>query len=104
MTDGGEIPLVFGVLELNLFFRQPIPINRTNQLLVFLQQSLSEFLSFLFVHLNVPLYPPKPSWFRTGKWEYMLRDRHVNKRLFDDSSFRTGAPSDLTLKRPNNCN
>src|SRR5215510_5717821 len=96
MTDGGEISLVFGVFELNLFFCQPIPIDRTNQLLVFLQQSLSEFLSFLFVHLNVPLYPPKPSWFRTRNWEYMLRDRRVNKGLFDDSLFRTGAPGVFT--------
>ena len=56
MADGGEIAFVFCVLQLDLFFRQPISIDRANQLLVFLQQSLSEFLCFLFVHyvLSVP--------------------------------------------------
>src|SRR5215470_12437084 len=51
MTDSGEVALVLGVLELDFFFRQPVPINRTNQLLILLQQSLAEFLNFLFVHL-----------------------------------------------------
>src|SRR5262245_56683714 len=61
MTDRGEVALVFGVLELDLFFSQPVPINRPNELLVFLQQPLAEFLNFLFVHLCSSLQ--KPSWF-----------------------------------------
>jgi hypothetical protein len=40
MTDGGEVALVLGVLELDLLL---------------LQQSLAEFLNFLFVHLSSSL-------------------------------------------------
>jgi hypothetical protein len=76
MTAGGEISLVLGVFELNLFFRQPVSINRTNQLLIFLQQPLSVFLSSLFVHLFLSIL--KTLMVSTGKWEYMHRDRHVN--------------------------
>src|SRR5215469_2613500 len=50
MTDRGEVALVLGVLELDLFLRQPVPIDRANQLLILFQQSLAEFLNFLFVH------------------------------------------------------
>src|SRR5262252_5820205 len=63
MTDGGEVSLVLSIFELNFFLCQPIPIDRANQLLIFLQQSLSEFLGFLVVHC-VFLSLPKPSWFR----------------------------------------
>src|SRR5262252_117326 len=51
MADRGEVTFIFGVLELDLFFRQSVSINRANQLLIFLQQPLAEFLNFLFVHL-----------------------------------------------------
>ena len=55
MADGGEIAFVLGILEFYLFFGQPVPINRADQLLIFFEQSLPEFLSFLIVHCVNPL-------------------------------------------------
>src|SRR5438128_4752811 len=66
MADGREIAFVFRVLELYLFFRQPVPIDRTNQLLIFLQQSLSEFLRLLIVHFFVLSIPQNPHGSATG--------------------------------------
>src|SRR5215471_17913384 len=51
MADRGQIAFVFGVLELDFFLCQPVPIDRANQLLIFLQQSLPKFLCFFVVHL-----------------------------------------------------
>src|SRR5205085_1677886 len=91
MADGGEIAFVFSVLELNFFFRQPIPIDRANQLLIFLQQSLSEFLCLLIVHFSLSSLFLKPSWFRSRNWEYMHRGRPVNLRVFDERTVITTA-------------
>src|SRR2546423_11087309 len=59
MADGGEVALVLSIFQLDLFLRQPVSIDRANQLLVFLQQPLAEFLSFLLVHYRCPLCPRK---------------------------------------------
>src|SRR5438093_2266190 len=67
MTDRSEITFVFRVLQLDLFFRQPIPIDRANQLLIFLQQPLPEFLRLLVVHFSYPLsIPQNPHGSATG--------------------------------------
>ena len=52
VADRCKIAFVLSVLQRILFFGQSIPINGTNQLLILLSQSLSEFLQFFLVHFE----------------------------------------------------
>ena len=61
VADCGEVPLIFRVLQRDLFLRQPVPIDASDQLLIFLSQPLFELLYFLVVHLGRPL-SARPSW------------------------------------------
>src|SRR6266699_4274250 len=99
MADGREIALVFRVLQFDLFLRQPIPIDRANQLLIFLQQPLTEFLSLLLIVHLCPLFVlQNPPGLATGKWEYMLRDRPVNTTVGRSNFHNRYSPRVLLAK------
>src|SRR2546426_12025762 len=105
MADGGEIAFVLGVLEFYLFFSQPVPINRADQLLIFFEQSLPEFLSFLIVHCVNPLFCSETLMVPiAGHSEYMPEQRSVNHQCLTINLGKMLNAVSLTLRRATSLN
>src|SRR5262245_46878809 len=52
MANRSQIAFIFSVFQLNLFFSQAVPVDRSDQLLILLEQPLLEFLYLLLIHCS----------------------------------------------------
>src|SRR5262245_36929279 len=91
MADRCQITFVFGVLELDLFFGQPVSIDRTNQFLIFLQQALAELLNLFFVHCVSSLSLENLHGSETGDGSICLMRSLSTRSVFFKNSELDGA-------------